>query len=275
MDSNVNYTVVGAFVILLVAAIVMSIIWLSSGFNVVPETYYLIYSQESVSGLSLDSPVEYNGVKVGTVQEISIVKNNPRLVKVLLSIKTTTPITQGTVATLTSRGLTGVVFIALKDVGNNLEPLIAKPGYPYPVIPTTPSLYMRLDSALRQVTKSLQTVSQTFKTLFDQENLKSIKNILNNMNQVTLNFANNTEKINRIIDNTTLASSQFSPLLRSTQNAMRTLEMQTMPATYRLMSNLDEITRNLAEVSLQLKQNPSVIIRGTAPLPPGPGERRR
>src|SRR5438094_282825 len=100
MDTNVNYSLVGAFVILLISAIQYS--------------HYLIYSQESVSGLSIDAPVEYNGVNVGSVRDISLDSANPHLVKLSLNISSSAPITNGTVATLTTKGITGVMFIALK-----------------------------------------------------------------------------------------------------------------------------------------------------------------
>lgn len=274
MDTNVNYTLVGAFVITLITAIVLTIIWLSSGLSLGEDSNYLMYSQESVSGLNIDAQVEYNGVNVGSVKEIDIVKDNPRLVKVLMSVKSSTPITKGTVATLSTRGLTGVVFIALKDTGNDLTPIVTPKGYPYPVIPTRPSLFLRLDTALQKLTKSLQSVSETFSNLFDKENLKSIKDVLNNLNKVTGTLADNTQKLNVIIENTSRASAQLSPLILNGSNAMRTLGNQTLPETYRLLSNLNDITRTLSEVSLQLKQNPSILIRGAAPLPPGPGERR-
>src|SRR5687768_2587669 len=111
METKVNYTIVGAFIILLIAAICLGIIWLASGLSLEKYTTYLVYMQESVSGLSVDSTVEYNGVDVGKVKSIELNHKNPQLVEVLLSIKSTTPITRGTSATLTSRGVTGVVYI--------------------------------------------------------------------------------------------------------------------------------------------------------------------
>lgn len=274
MDSNVNYTLVGAFVIALIAAIVFAIIWLSSGVASIDYKNYLIYSQESVSGLSIDAPVEYNGVKVGSVDNVTLDEDNPHLVKVLLKINSKTPISKGTVATLTSRGVTGVAFIALKDVGNNLQPLTVQDGQKYPVIPTSPSIFLRLDTALTNLNKSIQTVSESIRGLLDKENLKSIKGILANLDQVTTTLSDNSQKLNTIMLNTSRASEQLIPLLRNSSTAMKTLEIQTLPATYQLLSNLNDVARTLNEVSTQLKQNPSVLIRGVAPLPPGPGEKR-
>ncbi|HEX4045681.1 MAG TPA: MlaD family protein, partial [Gammaproteobacteria bacterium] len=128
METNVNYTIVGAFVIFLVTAIVLGIIWLSSGFSFQHYSTYLVHMQESVTGLTIDSPVEYNGVQVGNVTSIEINHDNPRQVELLLNIKKDTPITRGTFATLTSRGITGITYIALKDRGTDLRPLLVAPG---------------------------------------------------------------------------------------------------------------------------------------------------
>src|SRR5436190_24002712 len=103
METNVNYTVVGGFVIILMACFVVAIIWLSSGFSLEKDSTYMIYMQESVSGLAPDSAVEYNGVDVGSVKSVELNAKNPQLVEVMVQIKHNTPITQGTIATLSSR----------------------------------------------------------------------------------------------------------------------------------------------------------------------------
>ncbi len=273
MDNNVHYTLVGAFVIFLLSAIGFTIIWLSSGLTFVTYSDYLIYSQESVSGLSIDAAVEYNGVNVGSVKSINLNHDNPRLVEVLLSIKKSTPITRGTVAVLTSRGITGVAFIALKDSGTDLRPLVAAKGQPYPVIPTSPSLFMRLDIALKRLSENLQTVAESFHSLLDKENLKSIKDILVNIDHITGTVADNSDKLNSLLLNTSKASLQLTPLLQNSNYTLRVISTQTLPATYQLLTNLNDAARTLTEVSAMLKQNPSMLVRGINPPPPGPGEK--
>src|SRR5690349_4086128 len=110
MDTNVNYTIVGVFVITLTTFIVLGVIWLSSGFSLGQNAYYEIYMKESVAGLNVDSVVEFNGVNVGSVKKIEIDSKDPRLVYVLLNINKTTPVTQGTKATLNTKGLTGIAY---------------------------------------------------------------------------------------------------------------------------------------------------------------------
>lgn len=273
MDTNVNYTVVGIFVISMIAAVTLSIIWLSSGFSFEQYTNYDVYMQESVSGLSIDSPVEFNGVNVGSVKDIDIDPDNPELVKVLLAVKTQTPITEGTVATLASKGITGITFVALKDKGGDTKPLRAAKGQRYPVIKTAPSLFVRIDQTLSQLSVNLRKVTDDVNALLDKENLASIKGILNNMQRITSNMAANSKQIDIILHNAATLSTRLDPLIQSSTNTLHVLEVQTLPATYRMLSNLDAASRSLAEATAEIKQNPSVIIRGINRNNYGPGER--
>src|SRR5579862_5073466 len=159
MDTEVNYTIVGAFVILLFASFVLGIIWLSSGFAIKQYSIYQVYMQESVSGLSIDSAVEYNGVDVGSVKSIELNHKNPKLVELLLNIKSETPITRGTVATLQAKGITGLTYVALKDKSTDLRPLVAEKGQEYPVIKTSPSIFTRIDTALSELSIKFGKIS--------------------------------------------------------------------------------------------------------------------
>lgn len=274
MNGKTNYTIVGIFVICLITAIVLAIIWLSSGFSFEHYTTYLVNMQESVSGLNIDSAVEYNGVNVGSVKDIELNPKAPKIVELLLSVKNSTPITRGTVATLATRGLTGLVYVALKDKNTDLHKLIAKRGEPYPIIPTAPSIFVRLDTALTQLNDSFHQISQSIQSVLDKDNQKSIKNTLTNLQVVTKTLADNSKKLTDILTNTSRASQQLTPLIQESNNTIRLLKLQTLPAIYQLLSNMDTVTRTLNDVSSEIKRNPSVLIRGTTPNTPGPGEKQ-
>jgi phospholipid/cholesterol/gamma-HCH transport system substrate-binding protein len=229
--------------------------------------------QEAVTGLSVDATVEYNGVNVGTVKKIALNKDNPRSVELLLNVSNDTPITNGTVATLATRGLTGITYIALKDKGEDLRPLKKLKDQDYPIIKTVPSILLQLNTALQKLTDSLSQVSNTFKNLFDQQNLQSIKITLTNMQEITSNLAANNQKLNNILANTSIASQRLPLLIQSSQQTLRTIENQTLPQTNRIIGNLDTITNNLTGLSDEIRDNPSMLIRGKQPRPLGPGEK--
>jgi phospholipid/cholesterol/gamma-HCH transport system substrate-binding protein len=272
METNVNYTIVGVFVITLVSVMVMTIIWLSAGFSTAQYAFYKVYMTESVSGLSLDSPVEYNGVSVGSVKSIELNQKNPQLVELLLRINKKAPITQGTVAMLNVKGLTGIAYIALQDKGLNTAPLVAFTGQPYPVIKTAPSFFMRIDTAITKLNENLHEVSNSIRMLLDQENLRSIKEILLNVRDFTGTLAGSGKQLKEIINNTAKASYEFSPMMISGRNAMESLSTGTLPAAQNAMTNLSVTAENLSEVSREMKQNPAVLIRGKVPHALGPGE---
>lgn len=271
MESNVNYTIVGAFVVSLVTAVVLAIIWLSSGLTVTQYKIYEVQMQESVSGLNVDSAVEYNGVNVGSVKSIKLSKN-PHIVEVLLNVDVDVPITRGTVATLTTRGITGVVFVALKDKGFDSRPLLAVNKQPYPIISTSPSIFVRLDTALTQLNASFIRISTSFQALLDKDNLQSIKATLVSLKRITGTLADDSDKLSAIILNTQKATHQLVPLLKASSFTVNSIEMQTLPTFNQLLSNLNDVTRTLSDVTIQLKQNPSILIRGAAKTIPGPGE---
>lgn len=272
METNVNYTIVGAFVILLISAFTLTIIWLSAGFSFEKYDIYKVYMDESVSGLNIDSPVEFNGVQVGKVTKIKIDLKNPKLVRVLLRVKHNTPVTKSTVAMLTTRGITGYVYFSLIDKGIDHSPLTLQPGERYPVIPSQPSIFTRLDKALTQISNSFVHIDDALTNLLSRDNLEMLKEILFSMRRVANTLANNSENIDSIIKNTKSASKQFSPLLQSGQGAMQMLQTQTLPAANQALTNFEATAQMLNQFAVELKQNPSVLIRGRAPATPGPGE---
>jgi phospholipid/cholesterol/gamma-HCH transport system substrate-binding protein len=237
METNVRYATVGAFVIALLGFIILTIIWLSVGLHTEGFTYYRVYMNESVSGLSADGPVEYNGVNVGNVTKIKINQHHPSLVELLLKIKSDTPITEGTRAKLDVRALSGIAFILLVDKGTNMTPLRALPGQPYPVIITIPSFLVRLDTALTQINSSFQQISKSIKSLLNDENIHSIQTGLKNIQEITA-----------------------------------TMLDETLPATNQAITNINTLTRDLFDISRELKQNPALIIRGKELPALGPGE---
>ena len=81
MLSKSNYALVGAFVLVLGAAFIWAVLWISAGGP--PQSFdrYLIYMTESVSGLNVDSPLRFRGVDVGKVEKIEIDLENPQRIR--------------------------------------------------------------------------------------------------------------------------------------------------------------------------------------------------
>src|SRR2546428_7956100 len=101
MKTNAETLAKVAFVIALLLGATGGLAWyflMSSQY-----TTFQIRTQDPVSGLIADAPVEFHGVDVGKVKRVEL--TNPHLVSILLSIRKEAPVTTATIATITARGL--------------------------------------------------------------------------------------------------------------------------------------------------------------------------
>lgn len=307
METKVSYTIVGLFVIILTIVFIIGVIWLSVGISTTSYETYLVYMHESVSGLSNKSPVKYNGVEVGHVSAINLVEGKPNIVRLTLEIDEETPVTVDTRAQLDTQGLTGIAYVELKGGRPGSPPLKAEGDQKYPVIRSIPSFLFRLDSALTQLSTNLESISKGLSALVSKKNTTLLTNILQNIEEITDKITENSEKLEDIIDdaqitlqNTAVASEQLPEVLDNiniatqdfdemtqnfmqaseeaksmfgtTQSAVQTINNQVIPDAVQSFQELKNILNSLKGTSQQIEQNPSVLIRGRAPLPPGPGE---
>ncbi len=279
MESKVNYTLVGIFVIGLIAAIIIISLWLSVGLSTQQYHLYRVYMNESVAGLNIGSPVQYNGVNVGHIDAIRLNEQNPQQVKLLLAIATGTPITASTTATLMSQGLSGIAYIGLRSTSSDLTPLKKQPGEDYPIIKTAPSLLLKLDTVISNLSLNLNQISKELHSILDDDNRAAFKQTLQNINELTTTLATNSKQLsgtlksaNTFMINTAKASQQFPELLKNGQTLLQNFNEQTLPMINSLIGNLNSTSNNLLMTSKTIKQNPSVLLRGEAAPPPGPGE---
>jgi len=88
MEEKVNFAVVGIFVLVLGAALIGGVLWLSSGKSYrTSYDIYQTYTKDSVAGLNINAPVRYRGVDVGRVRNIALAPNNVEQVQLTLAIE--------------------------------------------------------------------------------------------------------------------------------------------------------------------------------------------
>ncbi|MBV8762546.1 MAG: MCE family protein [Deltaproteobacteria bacterium] len=78
------------------------------------KTYAIVF-EASVYGLQDGADITYNGVKVGSVQEVAIDKRDNRKVRVMIEVDRDTPITTDTKAYLQIAGITGLKTLDLRS----------------------------------------------------------------------------------------------------------------------------------------------------------------
>jgi len=307
MKAKTSYIMVGLFVLGLGIAFIAGILWLGSGGPGRDYELYLVYTTDSVSGLSRDGAVKYRGVDVGLVRKISLDPKNLARVRLLLEIDEGTPIKQDTAATLETQGLTGLSYINLLGGSESAPDLEAEGDEPYPVIQSRPSMLRRLDTSLSELIQNLTDASKQLKTLLSDENQRLLTQTLSHLEAVSGNLAGRSDTINQSLDdlagtlkNARNASSRLPEFIEGLENSARALERMAdeigragvtvrevvqardrdlqrftadaLPEAAVMINELRQTAENFRQLSESLARDPSVLLRGKTPPAPGPGE---
>lgn len=195
METKSNHIIVGAVTLLLLAALAGFTIWLSR-WGEGDQKEYDIFFQSSVNGLNKGSGVSYAGVPIGKVQEIKLSKTDPDFVRVRISVDEKVQILQGTVATISGIGFTGVSEIQL-DGGIKGAPKILCPKVNprascpegKPIIPTKPGALGELLNNAPLLLERLSTLTERLSNLLSDKNQESFGAILTNVQTLSGSLA--------------------------------------------------------------------------------------
>ncbi len=222
METKVNYTVVGTFVLVLSAAIIAGVLWLGSsrGAKKSYETYVAFFV-ESVSGLNVRAPVKYKGVEVGSVREIAIDVQDPDRVRVVLEIERDVPLKEDTFAVLSVQGLTGIAFVEL-DLRSRDAPLLAPdPKTGLRVIRTVPSMLRRLDTAATMLFTDLDRTATSVNGMLDEETRAAFRETIQDLATVVKAVATRSKDIDaalagatRTLQNTAETSARLADVVQ-------------------------------------------------------------
>ena len=173
METDKHYFFEGLFIIVFAVAAAIFAVWLgSSGRH--DDVVYRIHFPDSVSGLAAGDSVQFRGVDVGTVKSMIIDPDNSRLVRVDVRLRKETPVKTDTRASLTLKGITGVVFIELNGGDPAAKTLLAVTAQDK--IPEIP--YEK--TGLKAMLDELPKLVEKFSAIEDQ-----VKKLVTNVGAVT------------------------------------------------------------------------------------------
>jgi len=275
MNPKVNYAFVGLFVILFGSAFIAWIFWLGVGIEKKSYITYVAYMSQSVAGLNTNAEVKYRGVEVGKVKSISLDRDNPERVQLLLDIEAEIPIKQDSIAVLATQGLTGLGYIELSGGSRDSAMLKTQSEALYPEITTGPSLFMRLDTALSDmfvkfttIAEEISGVSASVKILLSENNQQSINLSLSNIEQITGQMKTHIERLGAhinlaedILKNTAHVSKEFPDVMKNVSTSMQSVQ-EIITTVGKTAENFDkavlgtqqEVSRSAADTLVQMSQ---------------------
>lgn len=114
METRASYVLVGAFVLGLIAAGIVLVLWMTGAPGRAGGITMTVQFEQDVTGLTDDALVRYRGIPVGKVQSIRLDPKNSEYVLVRIVVRPDARIYPDFVAAMEQQGLTGQPFIQLK-----------------------------------------------------------------------------------------------------------------------------------------------------------------
>jgi phospholipid/cholesterol/gamma-HCH transport system substrate-binding protein len=196
METRANHILIGSFMLAMLAALFVFVIWLAR-FDSDFKKSYDIYFRGSVTGLSVGASVLFNGVPIGQVKTIGLVPDDPGQVRVRVHIQDDVPILAGSIATLDFQGLTGVAFVQIAGGYRGQPPIVAAPGQDVPIIPARPSAIQSLFQSAPELLEQANLAVTRVGLLFNEPNRRAITAILSNAEKVSAGLASRTPEMER------------------------------------------------------------------------------
>ena len=132
------------------------------------------------------------------------------------------------------------------------------------------TLIANAERASAQLAPLLRTSQATVGAMHDQV-LPQAQGTLQRLDALSSTM---NDKLGVILARSEQASTRFVPLLEASHDAVRSLQLKVLPDAQRSLARLDQLSTTLDETAGRIRRNPSLLLRGSVPGEPGPGEVR-
>ena len=232
METKANYVLIGAFTIAACMFLLLFGLWAAKYSSDRSWQEYLVVFNEPVTGLSEGSGVQYNGIAIGTVEELSLAPQDPRRVIARVKLQAEAPVKIDTRAKIAMSGLTGSTFIQLTGGTPEAPRLTARDDRELPVIQTEASALQNIaDTANRLVARLDQVLSE--------ENVQRIADTLENVENMTGAIADQREDLSALIVNARTVSDQLKVTMDTTNSAIAGVDRELVQKLPGLIASLE------------------------------------
>jgi phospholipid/cholesterol/gamma-HCH transport system substrate-binding protein len=223
------------------------VIWYSDSGDARNYTSYEIYFTGSVSGLTPGSPVRYLGVDVGSVKRITLNKERPDSVKILASVDADAPISGTTRASLGLQGITGLLYINLKQLTDAPAGEL-KQGERYPMIESQSSDIDAFIASLPQLATRVSSVVDKINEVFSSENVQALSSTLANLKTTSDGLPQTREQIQALIAELTSTSAE----IKDAANSFNSMANDVRPNVKEAVARLNAVSGQLASTTEKL-----------------------
>ena len=232
METKANYVLIGAFTIAVTVFLLLFALWAAKYASERSWNEYEVIFREPVTGLTEGSSVHYNGIAVGTVDDLMLAPDDPRQVVARLRLQANAPVKIDTRARLSMTSLTGPPIIQLTGGSPGAAPLVAETEGSLPVILTEAS-------ALQNIADTANRLVERLDTMLSDENVQRFTATLDNIQNMTGAIAGQREDMREILVNARTASEQLTVTMGSANRTLETFDRELAQQLPQLVGKID------------------------------------
>ncbi|TZG36933.1 MlaD family protein [Agrobacterium sp. B1(2019)] len=258
METKANYTIVGIFTLIVIAAAFGFVYWMAEFGRGGPTAQLIVRIPGSANGLSVGSPVRFNGIPVGTVRGLAIDRDDPAYSIAFTEVQADAPVFPSTRAVLEIQGLTGAAYIELSGGNKDGERILQKAvesGVP-----------AELTADLSSVTNLLATADKILKRAdgaigelqgFVQDARGPLTQTVRNAEKFSDALAANSDGIKNFIASLSSLSTTVQSVsvrldgtLTAVEDLVKAVDAGKIDS---ILSNVDKVTKDVASASSDIQ----------------------
>ncbi|MGR6430609.1 MlaD family protein [Rhizobium sp. PAMB 3174] len=257
METKANYTIVGIFTLLIIAAAFGFVYWMSGFGGKGPTVELLVRIPGSANGLSVGSPVRFNGIAIGSVRDLRI-DSDPRFTVAYTEVRADAPVYSSTKAVLEIQGLTGAAYIELSggDKSNdNILQEAMRTGKRAVIVADQSSVTNLLATADKILDRADDAIGQLQGFISDAR--APLTQTVNNAKTFSDALARNADGIDKFLKSVSALSDSVTGLsgrLDSTLDAIEKLvKAVDAERINNILANAEKVSKDVADSSGELK----------------------
>jgi phospholipid/cholesterol/gamma-HCH transport system substrate-binding protein len=220
METKANYVLIGAFVLLAAAAVMLFTLWIAGTPLNRDYSDYDVVFEGPVNGLTEGGEVRFNGIKVGEVTRLNLDRTDPNKVIARIRVDAQTPVRTDSVAQLNFLGITGVTFIQIL-AGNPDSPMLVSQDFqPPPVIHTSRTLVDELFQGGQDLLGVSGDTIKKINEMLSEENLAHMSATLAAIDKAATKIASD----DGLVDSATIALKSINTAAVSLDSAARAVD---------------------------------------------------
>jgi phospholipid/cholesterol/gamma-HCH transport system substrate-binding protein len=254
METKANYAIVGFFTVLVMLAAFAFVYWMQVYGREGQMEPLKIVIQGSANGLSIGSPVRFNGIPIGSVRRLTIDETNPNNSVAITEVLSEAPIYPGTRAVVELQGLTGAAYIELSGGDTSKERLLvtqANGGAEAKIVAEQSGLTNLVSSASDIMRKTEATIDEI--TSFVRDNRAPLDNTIKNVETFSGALRDNAPGVDRFLESVSELSGTIKSLsgrldgtLASVDSLVKAIDPKKID---NILKNAEKVSGDLALAS--------------------------